>query len=92
MINVKKIDPQLVSVYDPDDQLLGLLNEYEFNDLRAQIAEQEVEGYKVFFEDEIIEIDKNGRYNRPEGLFTLYSDTLLRIIKSGFKKICNNNM
>lgn len=85
MIEVKKIEPQTVEVFNAFHQSLGFLNEYEFNDLRAQIAEQEVESYYLMFDDFQFSIDKHGRYERPTGLFELYGDTLSRLVKCMFK-------
>ena len=50
MIIVNKIVPQTVEVFDNNDRSLGILNEYEFNDLRTQIAEQKVTGYYIMFD------------------------------------------
>ena len=61
MIIVNKIVPQTVEVFDNNDRSLGILNEYEFNDLRAQIAEQKVTGYYIMFDGFKTNIASNGK-------------------------------
>lgn len=79
-IRVKKIQPETVRVFGPEEEDLGYLNEYEFNDLRAQIKENKAEGYTLVFNQVLYCIDKDGRYAKPDGLFDLYGDTLSRIL------------
>lgn len=55
------IVPQTVEVLYPDDSSMGFVNEYELNEVRIQIAENKLEGYKVKYKGQIIPINKNGR-------------------------------
>lgn len=65
MIEVKKIKPKAVSVYNPDGSLLAICeNVYEFNHIRIQIANLKLEGYTYTFGydvEEEVEIDSNGK-------------------------------
>lgn len=87
-IKVKKIEPQTVECFDPEDNSLGFLNEYEFNDLRAQICETKSEGYYFLFQIPKNDgpcmgcIDKDGRYHPIPGLFEEFESGLMRLIKS----------
>ena len=60
MIKVNKIIPQTVEAFDPDGNSLGFLNYFEFNDLRIQIMKEKVEGYYMMFNNERIDIDRDG--------------------------------
>lgn len=80
MIQVKKIEPQTVRALGPMNEDLGLLNEYEFTDLRAQISEEGQEGYSIIYNSENIPIDKNGRLNFPRDLFRSIPDSLTRLL------------
>ena len=84
MIIHKKIDPQLVNVYD-EDGFFATVNEYELYDIRLQIKNQGVKGFYILFPvDGVmnrIEILTNGRLSDwPKGFFHLtdyYLDLLL---------------
>lgn len=65
MIKIKKIEPVVWPVYDPDDDSVGVLNVFELNDLRIQIAKEQVSGYYVMFGDRRIDI-------RPSGVLTAW--------------------
>lgn len=81
---VNKIVPQEVEVFNPDDKSLGFVNEYEFNDLRVQIAENKLEGYYVMYNDIKHPIDKNGRIeNWSQGLFDLFETQLSNLFRAG---------
>lgn len=81
MIQVKSIKCPTILVYDPDDNLLGALNEYEFLDLRVQIKINSVSGYYCKFNDDIIKIGSNGELSHyPIGFFDAVTDMLLRLL------------
>jgi hypothetical protein len=71
MIDIKRIVPQTVELFAPNEQSLGFINEYEFYDIRVQIRENQLEGYYLLFNNEKIVIDKNGKYNGKKGLFDM---------------------
>lgn len=79
MIKVKKIKIAKVKVFDPTGKSLGFLNEYEFNDLRAQIYEHDVKGYWFRNDGEQIVIDNNGRYSCNPRPFESINDSLIRL-------------
>lgn len=71
-IKVAKIDHQYVEVFDPNDVSLGMVNEYELNDLRIQIGIKRAVGYYVMFEGEKLTISELGQLNnQPRGFFDL---------------------
>lgn len=101
MLKPATITPQRVNVWykpikDPsfakagDLVFVGHLNEYEFNDLRVQIAESGEEGYFVEFEYGYFEINKYGALNYwPDGLFDLLQDQAELILSTAtYKKKC----
>jgi hypothetical protein len=67
MIVIRKILTQTCKVYCPANELIGEVNEHEFNDVRAQIKEQKLEGYYAIFDlkdgEYRFNIDSNGRSN-----------------------------
>lgn len=88
MITPKRIVPEIVEVSSPN-KAFYTVNEYEFNDLRAQIAEANLDdhysGWSVHFDGKVIPIDKHGRLDWPKGLFELYGDLLERILTAPIK-------
>ena len=66
-IKIPIIDPPRVKVFWPNKtdenkpgSMIGYLNEYEFAELRAQIAEKKVKGFKIQFGEKFIDIEVNG--------------------------------
>ncbi len=83
MIKPVNIQPQLVECYDNTDNFIGYLNEYEFNDLRCQIAEAHVSGYYSLFNSEKLFINADGRLdNWPTGFFDTIEGQLARLFKA----------
>jgi len=83
MITVNKIIPQVVEHFDPSGKSLGLLNEYESTDLRCQIAESNVNGYYLMFNNQKIEILPNGKIdNWVSGLYDLNENLIAKLFKS----------
>jgi predicted ATPase len=83
MIKVTPIKPQLIEHFDPNNISLGMLNEYENGDLRAQIAEHKAIGYYLMFNGEKISIEPTGKINDwPNGMYDLIMDQLARIFKA----------
>lgn len=82
MIEIKKIEPQKVDVFDSHGKFVDQLNEYEFADLRAQIAEQKVWGYSIVYKEKVIQIDIDGTYIKPIGLFDCLSKSVIRILRN----------
>ncbi len=81
MIKINKIEPQVVELYSPDGTLMGLINEYEFNDIRVQIKNEQAEGYYCMFEGRRFNIDKNGRSNDWwEGFFSTIEYQLMNLL------------
>jgi len=99
MITVRKIEPQRVMVwytpkiesasesYRSEPIFVGNLNEYEFNDLRIEIAKQDLEGFYVEFEGTNYDINKYGAVkNWTKGLFDLATDQLIELFTIATRK------
>ena len=86
-IKVNKIEPQTVECFDNTGKSLGFLNEYEFNDLRAQIAENKAEGYHIVFNGKKKEILPTGKIDDWEvGQFDKNEELLCRMFKASRPK------
>ena len=83
MIKINKIIPYTCEAFDPNDNSIGYLNEYEFNDLRIQIMKEQAEGYRMITEDgTICNIDKNGIVDKwPKGFYDLVERQLSELLK-----------
>jgi hypothetical protein len=80
-IVINKIEPQTVELYTPDNISLGFVNEYEFNDIRIQIKQKQVDGYYCMFNGHRFNIDKNGRSKDwVVGFFDLFDNQLDKLI------------
>lgn len=81
MIKVNKITPQTVELFNPQDESMGFINEYEFNDVRIQIKEQQAEGYYCMFNGERFDINKDGRsQDWFEGFFDLLDKQMSKLL------------
>lgn len=81
MIKVNKITPQTVELFNPQDESMGFINEYEFNDVRIQIKEQKAEGYYCMFNGERFNINKDGRsQDWFEGFFDLIEQQMSKLL------------
>ena len=81
-LQIKKIIPPTVEVYyaDPFPVPVGTLNEYEFFDLRAQIKENNIQGYFIIFNDCRYIIKPDGSIqDHPEKLFDLIPNYLDKV-------------
>ena len=77
MIVPHKIKPFKCRAYYPDGKYFGLLNDFEFNDLRIQIAKEKAAGYYMMFNGKKIEITKNGRCSEwPIGFYDVWENQL----------------
>lgn len=82
MIRIKQITPPKVNVRNLGTRdVWYILNEYEFTDLRVQIAKEHAEGWQVLEKGRWYNIDSNGRLPEwTDGLFdtldNLYSQLL----------------
>ena len=67
---VNHITPQTVELFDPQDNSLGFVNEYELGDVKIQIAKYKLSGYYVKFEGRRLRIDHFGTLeDYPNGFF-----------------------
>lgn len=82
MIKINKIIPPTYPLYDPDDNLLGDVNEFEFNDIRIQIVKAQIEGYYIKDDDEKLFIHKKGYLDKwPDG-FQIFEIQLSKLFKA----------
>ena len=83
MIQINKYEPQVVEHFDPDENSLGFLNEYENLDLRCQIAENKADGYYLIFNGEKYPIQLDGKIlNWPYDLYDTLSVLFSRLFKA----------
>ena len=81
MVQINKITPPTLDIYDPSGKLLGTVNEYEFLDIRVQIKEAQAFGYYLIFKDKRVRIDKNGELEEyPLGLLDTMSNFYCELI------------
>ena len=81
MIKIRKIVPPTLEIYDPRDKLLGVVNEYEFLDIRVQIKKAQANGYYLIFKGKKVMIDRNGQLEEyPPGLLDIMSELYCQLI------------
>jgi hypothetical protein len=81
MIQINKIIPPTLDIYEPSGKLLGTVNEYEFLDIRVQIKKAQVFGYYLIFNGKKVRIDKNGELeDYPLGLLDTMSGFYCELI------------
>lgn len=82
MIEIIKIEESKCELYDSEDNLIGVIdNELTFNDVRAQIKEQQLEGYYIVYKGVRKDIDKDGRIAVwEEGFFDAFQKILFRLL------------
>lgn len=83
MIKINKIVPFTCEAFDPEGNSLGFINEYEFNDLRLQIARAKAEGYYMMHEGKKVYLNNRGLVvDWPEnGFYHLYGKQLSELFK-----------
>lgn len=87
MIQINKITPPTLEIYDPDNNSLGFVNEYEFLDIRVQIKELHLSGYSFIFKNQKFKIDKNGNLEYyPEGLLDTMSNYYAKLLNLDYEK------
>lgn len=90
MITLNKIPAPTAHIWF-NDQYLGEVNEYEFNDLRIQIVQEQATGYWVAFEGERLDIQPSGCLSRwPIGLFSIIEKQLGELVKMQLEKYRNS--
>lgn len=80
-INIRKITPLTVECFDPNNNSLGFINEYEFLDLRIQIKNAKAKGYYCVFNNEKLFINIDGSLsNWPNGFFDTIENLLINLL------------
>lgn len=73
-IKLKTIEPEKIEVYEPENNIIYIVNEYEFLYILSEIKERKLKGYKYSYKGSIYNIDKNGNLEYyPEGLLDTMS-------------------
>lgn len=84
VVHINRITPQTVEVFTPANRSMGFVNEYEFNDLRVQIATNELEGYYVLHDNEKLFISSDGHLsNWGTGMFDLMEIQISKMFQAG---------
>jgi len=82
MIAINKIIPFTCEVFDFNNNSLGFLNEYEFNDLRIQISKEKINGYYMRFNNICIPILEDGKLELwPNGFYDIIENQLAILFK-----------
>lgn len=87
-IEIKEINCPVTQLYSPDGKLIGnIVNEYQMDDVRVQIAELDLSGYyfiwkKSELEEVKIDINNLGELSDfPSGLWDFSMKTLAKLVK-----------
>jgi hypothetical protein len=86
-IEIKRISPERVDLYNPQDEILGtLFNEYELNHVRIQIASKQLSGYYIMWKGQKVAILNTGKLEEwPSGLYDIQELQLAELFKIQFK-------
>lgn len=75
------IEDLQVEFFFPNGESFGILNTWEFNDLRIQCRQNKVSGFYAMFNGEKCVINENGRLDRwPIGFYTMFEEQLDQLI------------
>ena len=83
MIKINKIDIELEDLYGPNDEYLGKVNLYEFNDIRLQVVKERVEGYYILSEGIKYHLYPNGEIvsgNKSKHIFNKNDEIIWKIL------------
>lgn len=81
MVTVNNIQEQTAELFTPEGVSLGIINVWQFNDVRIQLKEQKLNGYYCMFYDEKCNLDSDGRCdNWPDGFFDLTENQLIQLL------------
>jgi len=80
MIKLCRIQIETVEVFNPIGETEGFINEIEFLILLADIREKKETGWKLKYEDELIEIPVEGKIPRRECIFHQWDDAIDRLL------------
>lgn len=87
-IKVKELDEifKKHSVYSPDGELLGYVTEPQFDDIRLQISQNDLEGYYVLYAGKKYPISNYGVCDLPIDCFNESVDISQKIMELAFSK------
>ena len=87
-IEIKEINCLVTQLYSPDGKLIGdIVNEYQMDDIRIQIAELDLSGYYFIWkksetEEVKIDIDNLGKLSDfPSGLWDFSMQAFAKLVK-----------
>ena len=80
VVNNFQEDPAIL--YSPKGVKVGTIyNSDALVSVRAQIKEQQAEGYYLKYNDDVINIDKNGNLSKyPKGFFESFGDNMAKLV------------
>lgn len=77
MIKINRITPPTVDLFSPNGDKIGVVNEYEFNDILIQLKRNYIKGYYVMFNGERINCIEDGKIDKqPDGFFDIIENQL----------------
>ena len=84
MVVINKHPQAHVVIYEPTHKIIGTVeNGEEFADVRAQIAEQFLDGYYILYKDTRYNIEPTGRLKIwPDGLYDGEMEQTARIFRT----------
>ena len=81
-VEIRKIQEPTVILFNPNNVIVGCIHsQISFDDVRLQIAKQQLEGYSIEYQGKRIKIDRYGNLeNWPNGLYDQDTDILAELI------------
>jgi hypothetical protein len=90
MIKINKIIPETLEHFVPNGNSLGFLNEYENLDLRVQIAEHKISGYKIKVNGILYDILPDGKFSEnSNNTYNYLTYRMAALFKAQFKQYKN---
>jgi hypothetical protein len=83
MIIIREFTEEKWPLYCSNNELIGYVDVFQYNDARIQIKEQKLSGYYILFGDDKLRIDitSSGKaVKHPNGFFDTYNNQLMKII------------
>lgn len=81
MVKIKNIEEPVVKLFFNGSFIGEIKSALSFWDVLSQIKEENVYGYSIEYNSEVINIDKEGTPEKyPDGLYDQLSDILLTIV------------
>lgn len=81
-VEIRKIQEPTVILFNPNNVIVGCIHSHlSFDDVRLQIAKQQLDGYSIEYQGQRIKIDRYGNLeNWPNGLYDQDTDIIAELI------------